>query len=108
MATYRQKLITLSGTCSSAGANTIIAAPAATKRIVITFLKVQLGVAGEQTILIKSNSTEIWNFIGDSLGSGEVEDFAAGEELPCGIAQALVFDLTVAKIVRYVIRYAVE
>lgn len=108
MAVYRQKLITLSNTCSAAGVNTIIAAPPTGKRILIAFLKVQLGIASAQTILIKSGNTQIWNFIGSDLGDGEVEDFVSGEELPCNPAEALIFDLTVAKIVYYVVRYYVE
>ncbi len=104
----RNNLTTVSGTCAAAGANAIVAAPAAGLRHVIYFLQVQLGVTGAQTVLVKSGSTQILNYIGDALKDGIIWDFAPGGELPCGAAEAINLDLSAATVVRYVIRYTTE
>ena len=106
--TYRSKLTTVSSTCTAAGANAIVAAPAAGLRHVIRLLQVQLGITGAQTVLVKSATTQVWNFIGDTLGQGVILDFSPQDELPCGTAEAINLDLSAATVVRYVIRYYTE
>ena len=108
MGTYRRKLTTVSSTCTAAGVNAIVAAPAAGLRHVIHLLQIQLGIAGAQTVLVKSGTTQIWNYIGDQLGGGIILDFQSGDELPCGTAEAINLDLANATVVRYMIRYMTE
>ncbi len=102
------ELTTVSSFCDDAGANSIVTAPAAGNRRMIRLLQLQLGVAGAQTVLVKSGATEIWNFIGDALGAGIMLEFAPGSELPCGAAEAINLDLASATVVRYVVRYFTE
>lgn len=108
MATFRKKLTTVSSTCTALGVNAIVAAPAAGQRHVIKTLQIQLGIAGAQTVLVKSGTTQLWNFTGADLGVGIMLDFESSDELPCGTAEAINLDLTAATVVRYVVRYYTE
>lgn len=100
-------LITISGTCAAAGANTVVAAPAAGNHHVVHAYQLQMEEAAAtlQRALLKSGSNVYGRMVGTTIGAGVVQEFPAGDKLPWDSGQAIVVDLAEAKAVGYVIRY---
>lgn len=100
-------LTTISGVCDSSGANTLVAAPAAGNHHVLYAFQ----FAGKeapttlQNVLLKSDTTELWNVPITEIGSGLLVFLPPGQELHWDSATAIVADLAEAKDVAYVLRY---
>ena len=100
-------LTTLSSVCDSSGANSVVAAPAAGYHHVLCAFQLifKEAPATLQVALLKSSTTEMWNFSSTKIDDGIYIEFAPGMELHWGSAQAIVINLAEAKDVAYVLRY---
>ena len=103
-------LTTISGVKDQAGANVTIAAPTAGTKVRIHAFQFQLEEkpAGSfQRVLLKSDTVELWRFVGTDIESGLVHVCPAGQELDGGNGKSISLDLAEAKDVGYVIRYRI-
>ena len=58
------------GTASSSGDNTLVAAPASGKRLVVLYLQVQNESATATTCIVKHGATAVSRFLGQAQGDG--------------------------------------
>ena len=95
------------GTRNTSGdGSAVIAAPGAGLRIVITYWRVQLEADGAQTVLLKSGSTTIGRFFGDTAAQGIMEDlWTSDQRINCGTNEAMYINLSAALQVNYTIKY---
>ncbi|WP_414755537.1 hypothetical protein [Anabaena sp. CCY 9910] len=98
----------LSGTINTSGDNTIIAAPGAGQRIIITSLIMQLEVSTATTALIKSGSSTIRKrSLCQAQGDGLFLYYPPGDALRLETNQALVINLSGANSVGYSVEWLV-
>lgn len=102
------EILMATGTAASSGDNTLIAAPAAGRRIVVHDIQIQLEAATATTMLLKSGSTTRRRFYAGAIGDGLVLFFSPGKEFRLGTAEALVLNLSGANSVGYTVRYTTE
>lgn len=96
-----------SGTKSASGNNELIAAPGATRRLVIIDIVVQNESATETTVLLKSGSTTQWR--GKLVAGAALSmSFQRGQEWRLGANEALNLDLGGANSHGYSVRYMTE
>lgn len=100
-------LLLVTGTFSSLGNNTIIAAPGA-GQIKITAIQIQSESTTESVAVINFGSTAKWRFIAREKGAGFMLPLAPGHVLPVGAGNALVVNLSVAATFNYSVAYYVE
>lgn len=99
-------LTTVSSSCASAGANTGVAASAGNHHILHSVqLQLEADATSLQRVLLKSDTTEMFRFVGIETGDGVAWEFPSGQELHWGSGKAIVLDLAEAKSVGYVLRY---
>ena len=105
-------LVALSGTCASAGANTLVTAPGAGNRLVICGLTAQNEVATAQTLQIHEESTATKGLCfycpADATGSGIKREFALGREWKLAENKGLDATLSAATTVGFGVLYFVE
>lgn len=101
-------MTTVTNTTSTAGDNTIIAAPGSGNRLVIYSLQIQLEAATATTILKKSGSTTIGRLYCSAAGDGAIWVYPAGRELRLGTNEAFVLNLSGANAIGYTVRYSTE
>lgn len=98
---------TFTGEKSAAGANEVIAAPAATRRIVWRKIKLVNKTASALTVIIKYGATsKMTSVLAAEIGAGEIYYEEEGEALPAGTA--LNFDLSGATAVSFDVTYLTE
>jgi hypothetical protein len=103
-------LTTISGVKDQTGANATISAPTAGTKVRIHAFQLQLeeAPAGSfQRVLIKSDTVELWRYVGTQIESGVIQVFPAGQELDGGNGKGISLDLAESKDVGYVIRYRI-
>lgn len=98
--------LSATGTAASSGDNTLVAAPAAGRRLVLRKLQVQLEAATATTGLIKFGSTVVDRIYMASAGDGKIDVWNDGRALP--EATALVLNLSGANSCGYVVEYLTE
>jgi len=97
------------GTAAVSGNNTLLAAPGAGKRIVISAFMVQNGSATATTAILRSASTSNgWRLLGQNQGDGLAMSFANGREWRLNENEALVLNLSGANTHNYSIQWWVE
>lgn len=99
---------TVVGTAAASGDNTLIAAPAADKRLVVTGFVVQNESAVSTTIILKSGSTAVRRALLKNQGDGLGLAFEAGREWKLGAGEALVLNLSGANSHGYTVDYWTE
>lgn len=98
----------LTGTVNSSGDNTLIAAPLAGQRIVVTGFVVQNESSTATTMVLKSGTVAAYRFLGQSQGAFFEKEFAVGSEWRLAAGAALVLNLSGANSCGYSISYFVE
>ena len=96
---------------TTSGDSTVIAAPAAGQRIVITTLRVQTTTATAVIALCKAGASDTSPssvVCGPAIGSGLSENYEQGNEIRFPAATALVVNLSVATSVYVYVRYYLE
>lgn len=101
--TYRQPLIHATGTVSASGDNTIIAAPASNRQIVIAGLVIQNESSTSTTAILKFGSTSVMRALFATQGDGIARDMEPAWEV--GLGNALVLNLSGANSHGYSIAY---
>jgi hypothetical protein len=96
-----------SGTAASSGANALVAAPGAGKRLVIKEIIVQNESSTATTVILKEGTTSCWRALLDQYRSLSLS-FAVGEEWRLTANTALNLDLSGANSHGYSIRYSIE
>jgi hypothetical protein len=100
--------LTATGTAAASGDNTLVAAPGAGKRIVISALIVQNESATATTAILKDGSTAILRCLGQNQGDGLALHFAPERELRLSADAALVLNLSGANSHGYSVIYHVD
>lgn len=98
----------VTGITSTSGDNTIISAPAAGVRIVVTDLRIQSESSTAQTVVLKDGATAVSRLRLASDGAGTDRVYGIGNELRLSAATALVLNLGAAEAVGYTVRYYTE
>jgi hypothetical protein len=109
-ATPATKTLTqISGSTATSGDQTLVAAPAAGSRIVVTAFVVQNASATASTAKLINGSAGVgWWCLGQNQGDGLAMSFAPGAEWRLTAATALVLNLSGANAHYYSISYFVE
>ena len=109
MATYAKDILFVTGTKASSGDNTaLIAAPGASRRIVITSIELQNESTTGTTLILKSGSTAFWRVLAQNQGDGFAFNFMPGLEWRLGVNEALVLNLSGANSCGYSVAYYTE
>ena len=93
---------------ASSGDNTIVAAPGAGLRIVITALRIQNNTDIATTVLIRDGATTLAGVVTTVAGTGIDDDFTYGNEIRLSANTALVMNLSAANQHSTSVRYYVE
>jgi hypothetical protein len=97
------------GTAAISGDNTLVLAPGAGKRIVVSAFMMQNGSAVATTAILRSASTSNgWRMLGQNQGDGLAMSFANGREWRLNENEALVLNLSGANTHNYSIHWWVE
>lgn len=107
MATYAKELLFVTGTKSSSGDNSLIAA-VANKRHIITSITVQNESTTGTTMILKSGSTAFWRVLAQNQGDGLAFNFQPGLTWTLGVNEALVLNLSGANSCGYSVAYYTE
>lgn len=97
----------IQGTINTSGDNTIIAAPGTGLRIYITKLKVQLESSTTTTVILKSGATSFDRVRCVNDGDGLFDPSIPGFEIPLGVNEAFIINLSGANIIGYHVTYYV-
>lgn len=103
----QQALQFATGTVSSSGDNTIIAAPVAGQEIKIVALQLQNESSAETTMILKFGATAKWRLVTTAKPDGMVIPIPAGRAWPVGDNVALVLNLSGANSSGYNVAYYV-
>lgn len=101
----QQTLLFATGTASSMGDNTMIAAPPSGQEIVVSSFQAQLESSTASVAIVKFGVTAKRRFRGVSDGDGFLRDYIPGREWRVGDATAFVLNLSVATQWGYSIEY---
>ncbi|MFN6560012.1 MAG: hypothetical protein RMY28_009410 [Nostoc sp. ChiSLP01] len=103
----RPSITTISGTISSSGDNTIIAAPGSGLSINLCYLKIQLEGTTATTVLLKSGGTTKERILCQNQGDGLAINYPQNRELRLDVNTALILNLSGANSVNYAFHYFV-
>jgi hypothetical protein len=95
----------VTGTFAAAGANVLIAAPAAGISIYVTAFVIQNEAATAQTMRLMAAAVAAWRCFAQNQGDGLAMVFPPGREWEIGSAAALNLDLAAATVCGYSIAY---
>lgn len=98
----------ITGTISTSGNNTIIAAPGVGYNIVISAITVQNESANATTIIVKSASTNKFRQLLQNQGDVFGRAWERGSEFELGENEALVINLSAANSCGYNVEYWIE
>jgi hypothetical protein len=96
------------GTAALSGDNTLVAAPGANTRIVVTAFTVQNESATATTMILKSTSANRWRVLGQAQGDGLAMVFPVGQGWKLGTNEALLLNLSGANSCGYNVQYYTE
>lgn len=97
----RKTLAFTTGTVSTSGDNTIIAAPGAGQQIYVRSLQIQNESSTATTVIVKFGATAKWRVLLQNQGDGLVLFFPPGTEWQVGDNVALVLNLSGANSIGY-------
>lgn len=100
----------INGTYAVAGNNTILAAPGAGIRIVVSAFVIQNESATATTMTLASSGSlnDGWRCLGQNQGDGLAMAFSAGREWRLGTNEALILNLSGANSCGYSVQYYTE
>jgi hypothetical protein len=102
--------LNINGTFAVAGNNTVVAAPGAGQRIVVSAFVIQ-NESGTATTMILASSGSLndgWRLLGQNQGDGLAMAFSAGREWRLGTNEALILNLSGANSCGYSVQYYTE
>ena len=101
-------LTPISDIVSTSGDTTLVAAPGAGYRIVVTSFVIQNVSSTATTMILQDGSDETRPCLGQNQGDGLTQTFAPGSEWRLTENSALVFNLSGANQCRYTVDYYIE
>jgi hypothetical protein len=96
------------GTAALSGDNTLVAAPGANIRLVVTAFTIQNESATATTMILKSASTNRWRVLGQAQGDGLAMTFPVGQGWKLAANEALLLNLSGANSCGYSVQYYTE
>ncbi len=100
--------LTATGTVAASGDNTLIAAPGAGKRLIVSALILQNESAVATTMIVKGGATAVLRCLAQEPGDGLALHFAPQRELQLGPNAALLLNLSGANAHGYSVIYHVD
>jgi hypothetical protein len=96
------------GTASTSGDNTLVSAPGASNRLVVTAFVIQNESSTATTMILKTGSTNRFRLLAQNQGDGLSIVFPVGQSWKLGTNEALVLNLSGANSCGYSVQYYTE